>query len=61
MQMVNCSKCGKPIDHTHFYKLKDKQIEHVDCNNPTPTAIRFFVKKELPDFTWELKGRSKTV
>lgn len=64
MQMVNCDKCGKPIDHAHYYGLTTKGAVHISCDDPfghnmSNDGCR--KTKTLPSFTWELKDRNKTV
>jgi hypothetical protein len=57
MQMVNCDKCGKAIDHTHrFQVFIGCSVTHIDCDDPfgdkLPTKY-----KTIPDFSWELRKK----
>lgn len=64
MQMVNCGKCGKPIEHIHKYKIVsgetfEKVIQHINCDDPL--LLRYVTDcvpdkrtaKELPAFAYE--------
>lgn len=57
MQMINCDKCGKPIDHMDKFTIQAgvSGVIHIDCDNPKGGVV---LDKTIPMFTWENKART---